>query len=247
MGSSPMTEADRRSPDGSGQMFDGIAERYDLLNRINSLGMDRGWRRAAIDALALSPGDRVLDLATGTADVALAVAAREAQATVVGLDPSRRMLDIGRRKVTEAELDGRVELVVGDAQALPFEGASFDGITMSFGIRNVPDRSRALREMARVLKPGGRVAILELSEPRNGLLAFFARLHVRYFVPLTGALLSGKGEYGYLRSSIEAFPRPEAFEALMAEAGLSSVHHRSFSFGACVLYVGTKGEDEGAR
>lgn len=226
--------------DGSGRMFDGIAERYDLLNRINSLGMDAGWRRAAIQALELCPGDRVLDVATGTADLPLELLRHEIDLRVVGLDPSSGMLSIGERKVKHAGLDDRVELVFGDAQELPFPDSSFDAITMAFGIRNVPDRAMALREMSRVLKPARRVAILELSEPQNGLLAFFARLHVRFLVPAVGALLSGKSEYRYLRSSIEAFPRPEAFEGMLADAGLRPVQRRSFALGACVLYVATK-------
>lgn len=228
--------------DGSGRMFDGIARRYDLLNRINSLGLDAIWRRATIRALQLPSEARVLDLATGTADLPLEILRQAPTAQVVGLDPSRGMLAIGEQKVSRAALDERIELVFGDAQELPYEDQSFDGITMAFGIRNVPDRGRALREMARVLKPGRRACILELSEPRNGLMAFFARLHVQLFVPLVGALLSGRNEYGYLKESIEAFPRPEAFEALMLESGLRLVERRSFAFGACVLYVGSPAE-----
>lgn len=235
------THTQTRAPaDGSGQMFDGIAERYDLLNRINSLGLDRGWRRATIDALELRPGDRVLDLATGTADLPIEVIARHPELSVVGLDPSSGMLAIGERKVKRAGLEPRIDLVFGDARELPFPDESFDGVTMAFGIRNVPDRGQALREIARILRPGRRVGILELSEPRNGLLAFFARLHVQVLVPLTGRLLSGKDEYAYLRTSIEAFPRPEAFEDLMRASGLEPIERRSFAFGACVLYLATK-------
>lgn len=223
--------------DGSGRMFDGIADKYDLLNRVNSLGMDQSWRRIAIRKLNLSDGDRVLDLATGTADLPLEMLRQRAQLNVVGLDPSGGMLSIGERKVKRAGLDDRIELVFGDAQELHFEDDSFDGITMAFGIRNVPDRGKALREMGRVLKPGRRLAILELSEPKNGLMAFFARLHMQLFVPAVGALLSGKNEYSYLRESIEAFPRPEAFETLMVDSGLRLVERRNFAFGACVLYV----------
>jgi demethylmenaquinone methyltransferase/2-methoxy-6-polyprenyl-1,4-benzoquinol methylase len=232
------------SADGSGRMFDGIAEKYDLLNRINSLGMDRAWRRTTIRALELRPGDRVLDLATGTADLPIDLLAHQPDLSVVGLDPSIGMLSIGERKVKHAGLHDRVELVSGDARELPFEADSFDAITMAFGIRNVPDRPAALREMARVLKPGRRVGILELSEPRNGVLAALARLHVRFFVPLAGALVSGKDEYAYLRASIEAFPRPEAFAAMMRDAGLEPVDRRSFAFGACVLHVATVGGAE---
>ena len=179
--------------DGSGQMFDGIAHRYDLLNRINSLGMDRSWRRSTVDALQLPEGARVLDLATGTADLALELVRRHPDAQVVGVDPSDQMLGVGRRKVRE--VGDRIRLENGDAQALRFEDESFDGVMMAFGIRNVPDRTRALEEMFRVLRPGGRVAILELSEPQNGLMAWFARQHVKFVVPLTGALLVSPKEY----------------------------------------------------
>ncbi len=239
------TTHDASPADGSGRMFDGIAGRYDLLNRINSFGLDRSWRRAAIRALGLRPKDRVLDLATGTADLPVELLDAEPTLSVVGLDPSTGMLSHGERKVKRAGLDDRVELVVGDAQELPFEADSFDAITMAFGIRNVPDRPRALREVARVLRPGRRVAILELSEPRSGALALLARLHVRVMVPIVGALLSGRQEYGYLRSSIEAFPRPERFEAMLAEAGLVPIERKSFAFGACVLYVAARPGAEG--
>ena len=177
--------------DGSGRMFDGIARRYDLLNRVNSLGLDQGWRRRLVAALELQPGQRVLDLATGTADLPLAFVRHQSDLSVVGLDPSVGMLEVGRKKVSAAGQEARIELVEGDAQALPYDDHTFDRISMSFGIRNVPDRAQALREMARVLKPGGRLAILELARPGRGLMGALARLHMQYFVPVMGALLSG--------------------------------------------------------
>lgn len=224
--------------DGSGRMFDQIARRYDLLNRINSLGLDKSWRRRTVGSLGLKAGARALDLATGTADLPLEILRQFGDVKVVGLDPSRGMLDVGQQKISRRALDEVVELVEGDAQALPFEAASFDGITMAFGIRNVPDRARALREMVRVLRPGAKAAILELSEPRTGLMAPFARLHIHHVVPLVGAILSGSAEYRYLQRSIEAFPTPEDFAAMMRQAGFAAVQTTSLGFGACVLYVG---------
>lgn len=223
--------------DGSGQMFDRIAGRYDFLNRVLSLGMDQGWRRKLVASM---PDDsaRILDVATGTADVALALADAYPAAEVVGLDPSVGMLEVGREKVTARQLDARVRLVEGDAQAMPFPDDHFDGATIAFGIRNVPDRLQGLREMARVVRPGGPVVVLELGEPRGGLMAPFARFHVRHVVPRIGALLSGDKEYRYLQTSVAAFPAPEAFTALMTEAGLAEARFERMSFDAAHLYVG---------
>ncbi|HEV8245874.1 MAG TPA: bifunctional demethylmenaquinone methyltransferase/2-methoxy-6-polyprenyl-1,4-benzoquinol methylase UbiE [Polyangiaceae bacterium] len=224
-------------PEGSGAMFDGIARRYDLLNRVISLGVDQSWRKKTVAALKLAPGSRILDLATGTADLALLVARSEPSVTVVGLDPSSGMLQVGRKKVSRAGLAERVELVEGDAQALPFPDRSFDGICMAFGIRNVPDRDRALREMARVTRPSGRIAILELSEPRAGLIGPLARFHIHTVVPYVGSLLSGSREYHYLQRSIAAFPSPEEFTSRIALAGLEPMETLPLTFGVCHLYV----------
>lgn len=227
---------------GSGQMFDAIADRYDLLNRIISLGVDQRWRRLTVSKLELGERPKVLDLATGTADLAIRIAQTHPDAQVVGLDPSVNMLAIGRDKARADALDGRVKLVEGDAQALPFDDDRFDGVTIAFGIRNVPDRAKALAEMARVTRPGGRVAILELSEPRSGLLGPLARFHVHHVVPTLGGLLSGKKEYRYLQRSIAAFPPPEEFAALMRASGLEVLEVRPLTFGVCTLYVATPAE-----
>lgn len=224
--------------DGSGAMFDAIAERYDLVNRIISLGIDQSWREKTVAALNLEQGARVLDLATGTGDLALQIAKEGSY--VVGLDPSANMLAIGQRKVHEAMLGQQIELVVGDAQALEFADASFDGVSIAFGIRNVPDRARALKEMARVTKPGGRVAVLELSEPESGgLLGPLARFHVHTLVPWLGALISGAAEYRYLQRSIAAFPSAAEFAELMQEQGLQILRVEALTFGVCHLYVAT--------
>lgn len=228
-----------RVADGSGAMFDSIAPRYDLVNRLISLGIDRSWRKKTSAALELPPGARVLDLATGTADLAIQVAQDAPSARVLGIDPSEGMLKIGQAKLSRAGLAERVELQVGDAQRLELPDASFDGVCIAFGIRNVPDRPRALAEMARVTRPGGRIAILELSEPRGGLLGPLARFHVHTVVPTVGAWLSGAPEYQYLQRSIAAFPPEDEFVAMLEQAGITLVRVQSLTFGVCHLYVGT--------
>lgn len=222
---------------GSGAMFDRIARRYDLLNRLISLGLDRGWRRRTVRAVEPRDGGRYLDLATGTADVALEILRQAPGAEVVGVDPSAEMLAIGRRKLA-ARGASRARLERGEAERLSFDDGSFDGVTIAFGIRNVVDRGAALAEMARVIRPGGRVAILEGNEPRGGLTSPFARFHLRHIVPRLGAWLSGQREYRYLQTSIAAFPPSEEFAAMMRRRGFEDVVVRPLTFGAVCLYVG---------
>ncbi len=224
---------------GSGEMFDAIADRYDLVNRIISLGIDQRWRRLTVDSLGVDGDATVLDLATGTGDLAVLIARRCRQARVIGVDPSANMLAIGQKKIDAAELSTRVTMREGNAHELPFDDHTFDAATIAFGIRNVPDRPLGLRELARVTKPGKRVAILELSEPRRGPMGALARLHVHHIVPTVGALLSGKREYRYLQRSIAAFPSPDEFSELMLANGFSDVDVTPLTFGACALFVGT--------
>lgn len=241
---SSATDGTGSAREGSGAMFDDIAGRYDLLNRIISLGLDQSWRRKTVASLDIQPGQRVLDLATGTADLALRVAALADAVHVVGLDPSGNMLHIGQRKVIESEQSQRVALVRGDAQCLPFSDDSFDHVCMAFGIRNVPDRAKALREMARITRAGGHIAILELAEPREGALSGLARWHVHHVVPWLGSLLSGSREYRYLQRSIAAFPPAAEFCQIMEQSGLRMLRCEPMTMGVATLYVATpqKGE-----
>lgn len=233
--------APRPNP-GSGEMFDQIAGRYDFLNRLMSMGIDQSWRRKTVAALALPEEGFVLDLATGTADLAMMIAKLHPSVKVIGSDPSTRMLAVGIDKVERDGLSERVALEEGDAQALPYDDDSFDGCCIAFGIRNVPDRDAALREMARVTKPGGRVAVLELGEPNVGWLSPFARFHVRKVVPRLGGMLSGVKEYKYLQESIAAFPPAEQFAEQMSAAGLEVLEVKPLTFGACNLFVATPAE-----
>jgi demethylmenaquinone methyltransferase/2-methoxy-6-polyprenyl-1,4-benzoquinol methylase len=228
-----------RVEEGSGAMFDAIADRYDLVNRLASLGIDQRWRRQAVQAMGLEGDARVLDLATGTADLAIATARMHPRASVLGLDPSRKMLAIGARKVERENLAARVTLAVGDAQALDVETGAFDACSIAFGIRNVPDRPRALAEMARVVRPGGRIVILELTEPTAPVLGPLARWHVHTVVPAIGAALSGAREYRYLERSIAAFPTREAFARTMEETGLDVLEVAPLTFGVATRFVAT--------
>lgn len=221
------------------RMFDGIAARYDRLNRVMSFGLDQGWRRRAVAALDLREDDRVLDVATGTADLAIQIAEAHPSVSVVGVDVSEGMLAVGSRKVEEAGLSGRVRLGYGDALHLNYDDASFAGATIAFGLRNIPDRPRALREMARVVRPGGRVVVLELAQPKGRGLSFLARLHVRFIVPLLGRLLSKAVPYAYLKDSIEALSSV-AIVTDFRSAGLDGVSVRPLFFGACWLFVARK-------
>jgi demethylmenaquinone methyltransferase/2-methoxy-6-polyprenyl-1,4-benzoquinol methylase len=222
--------------DGSGAMFDRIAKRYDMLNRLMSFGIDRIWRRKLLNALP--ENGRILDVATGTADVAIAIADSNEALSVIGLDPSVGMLEVGVQKVYDYGLQDQISLEVGDAQHMAYPDDHFAGSCISFGIRNVPDRVLGLSEMTRVTAPGGTVVVLELSEPKGGIMAALARFHVHHMVPIMGAIISGDKEYRYLQKSIQAFPDAPDFVKLMEEAGLTDVTAERLTFGTAHLYIG---------
>jgi demethylmenaquinone methyltransferase / 2-methoxy-6-polyprenyl-1,4-benzoquinol methylase len=209
-------------------MFDRIAPVYDVMNRVMTMGLDLRWRRIAAQAV-VRPGDRVLDACCGTGDLALA--ARKVGATVTGLDFSPRMLERARRKAPG------VTWIEGDLLALPFEDASFEAATVGFGVRNVADLQRALAELRRMLVAGGRVGILEITQPR-GLLAPFYRVWFDRIVPLIGKLLKGGAAYSYLPASVRRFPGPDELAALMGEAGFEGVEWRTFAGGIVALHTG---------
>jgi demethylmenaquinone methyltransferase / 2-methoxy-6-polyprenyl-1,4-benzoquinol methylase len=217
------------SQDAVRTMFDRIAPVYDAMNRVMTAGLDQRWRRLTAEA-AVRPGDRVLDACCGTGDLALADA--RAGGRVVGLDFSERMLERARRKSTA------VEWVRGDLLELPFEDESFDAATVGFGVRNVADLERALRELRRVLRPGGRLGILEITTPR-GPLRLFYRLWFDRIVPLLGKLLRGGSAYTYLPASVRRFPGPEDLAALLREAGFGDVSFRLLAGGIVALHRGT--------
>lgn len=218
------------APDDVRSMFDRIAPVYDLMNRAMTMGLDRRWRRLAARAV-VRPGDGVLDACCGTGDLALA--ARAAGGKVVGVDFSERMLARARRKSDE------IEWVRADALALPFADGAFDVATVGFGIRNLADLEAGLRELARVLEPGGRLACLEITRPRGARRPFF-RLWFDGLVPLAGKLLPGGSAYSYLPASVRRFPGPEDLAAALERSGFEAVSWRLLGGGIVALHVGTR-------
>jgi demethylmenaquinone methyltransferase / 2-methoxy-6-polyprenyl-1,4-benzoquinol methylase len=218
------------APDDVRTMFDRIAPVYDAMNRAMTLGLDRRWRRLTAQA-AVRPGDKVLDACCGTGDLALA--GRAAGGEVVGVDFSEAMLARARRKAPE------IEWVRGDAAALPFPDETFDAVTVGFGIRNLADLEGGLRELARVLKPGGKVGCLEITRPQ-GILRPFFRLWFDGLVPVVGKVLPGGAAYSYLPASVRRFPGPEDLAAAMRRAGFGEVGWRVLGGGIVALHVGTK-------
>ncbi len=225
------------------QMFDGIAPDYDRLNHLMSLGVDRSWRRRALrEIVNAEKAQSILDIACGTGDFSLAIAGRmHPGSRVTGLDLSEGMLAVMRDKVAKAGLEGRISCEQGDSEAMRFADASFDVVTIAFGIRNFAHREAALREILRVLKPGGRLVILELSVPENALLRWGYNLYFKHFVPWIGGLVSGdRAAYTYLPASVQAFPGRREWTATMTRCGYAQVRHKAFTLGLCRMYVGEK-------
>lgn len=230
-----------KRPEVIAGMFDGIARRYDLLNHLLSGGLDWYWRWRAVRALRLSDGESVLDLCTGTCDVALEVLRRGRPKRVVGLDFAAQMLRIGQEKIARAGLTSRLPLLRGDAMYLPLASASMDAATIAFGIRNVQRPETSLKEIARVLRPGGRLAVLEFSMPTLPVVRGVYAWYFRHVLPRIGRLISRHGDaYTYLPSSVGSFFTPGEFSALLREAGFATVRAVPLTFGVVHLYVATR-------
>ena len=235
-----------KAPDRIAGMFDAIAARYDLLNHLLSAGLDRRWRARAVRALRLAGDETVLDVCTGTADLAIALAAgangASGAARVVGIDFAGEMLRHGARKLAARALGGRVHLLRADATRVPLPDASVDAATIAFGIRNVEHPRRALAELHRVVRPGGRIAILEFGMPAMpGLRSIYA-WYFRRVLPWLGRVISGHGSaYAYLPASVGGFPSGAAFGALVGDAGFVDTTVVRLQLGVVHLYVATRG------
>lgn len=230
-----------KTPDRIAEMFDAIAPRYDLLNHLLSAGIDRRWRSHAIASLRLTGAETLLDVCTGTADVALEARRRHRKVRVVGLDFAGAMLRLGLIKVKAAAQQNHITLIRGDAMRLPVADNSVDAITVAFGIRNVEYPTTACREMMRVLHAGGRLAILEFSVPRMWCLGSLYLWYFKRVLPLLGRAISGHtAAYSYLPASVGTFPPPAEFVALLQDAGFREVRAVPLTLGIVYLYEATK-------
>ena len=223
------------------EMFDNIAPKYDLLNHTLSMSIDRLWRRHVVKIVRRAKPRRILDVATGTGDLAIAMARRIGEAHVLGVDLSERMLDVARRKVEARGLDGRIVLDRGDAEHLDVATASVDVATVAFGVRNFGDLDAGLRELARVLRPGGRVVILEFSRPSNPLFRTLYEFYTYRILPRIGGMVShDRRAYEYLPASVGEFPRPAEFLQRLEAAGFHDCKARSQSCGIAHIYIGVR-------
>ncbi len=223
------------------KMFDKIAPKYDLLNRVLSLGIDVSWRKRAISYLQSGQPKEMLDVATGTADVAIMAAKILKPSRIIGIDIANQMLDIGRKKILKAGLEGTITLETGDSENLQFPDASFDAITVAFGVRNFENLEKGLSEMYRVLCPGGRIVILEFSRPQLFPFKQLYNTYFKYVLPLIGRLTSRDVRaYTYLFESVQAFPEGEQFLQILSQTGFQNPLCERLTLGICTIYAATK-------
>ena len=223
------------------EMFNRIAFRYDFVNRFLSAGIDVGWRKKAISQLSKLAPKTILDVATGTADMPLLLNKMLNPQYITGIDISEGMLELGRKKIAVQGLQNKVTLQTGDSEAISFPDASFDAVTVSFGVRNFAHLAIGLAEMHRVLRPQGKAVILEFSQPKNRIIKWLYNVYCKILAPAAGGLISKNREaYQYLNDSIEAFPEGENFLKIMQQAGFKNVYRKPLTLGVCTIYCGEK-------
>jgi len=227
------------------QMFDSIAHSYDLLNHLLSMGIDRSWRRKTIQALKDFSHDQILDIATGTGDFALLEARLLQPKKIIGADLSEGMMKVGAEKVQKAGLENVISFQKEDCMQMTFADNTFDAVTVAYGVRNYQDLDRGLREMLRVLKPGGHVAILELCTPKNFPMKQLFWIYSHVVMPLVGKIVSKDASaYTYLPRTMEAFPQGEVMQGIMQKAGFENVTFKRFTFGLSTMYIAAKPEKQ---
>ncbi|TVR77667.1 MAG: bifunctional demethylmenaquinone methyltransferase/2-methoxy-6-polyprenyl-1,4-benzoquinol methylase UbiE [Saprospirales bacterium] len=223
------------------RMFDNIAWKYDFLNRFLSLGIDKRWRKKAIRRLNSHQPEYILDVATGTGDVAIEIARQFPNAEIKGVDISQKMLDIGNKKLEKRGLLDKIELVFGDSENLSFSDHTFDAVTVAFGVRNFENLEKGLKEIYRVLKPGGRVVILEFSRPRMFPLKQIFNTYFKYILPTIGRLTSRDPKaYKYLYESVQVFPDYDRFTSVLMKCGYTNSEYKILTTGICCIYEGEK-------
>ncbi len=235
-----MEELNKKS-DNVAAMFNSIAAKYDFLNHFLSLGIDKLWRRRLVKQLAKSNPRQVLDIATGTGDLAIQLAKHHKSVSITGVDISENMLSIGREKILKRKLEGRINLKQANSMSLPFADSEFDAAMVAFGVRNFEDLSKGITEIHRVLKAGGNLYVLEFSMPSRFPMRNLYRFYFRKVLPFVGGIVSGsKSAYTYLPESVFAFPEKEKFVEIMANAGFKNCSYKRLTFGVASIYIGSK-------
>lgn len=222
-------------------MFDNIAPAYDFMNRAMSFGIDKLWRKKAVSIIKRHGGKNMLDVATGTGDLAINMGKSIPDARITGIDLSEKMIGCGLAKIRSAKLDDRIQLMQADCLDLPFDDDSFDVITVAYGVRNFEKLQQGYNEMARVMKPGGMLVVIELSTPTSRWVLPFYKLYTRHIIPMVGRIVSKDVRaYTYLPESIAAVPQGHAMLSLMEKAGFKQTRHLPLTFGTCTIYIGIK-------
>lgn len=237
----PFQHSDLNKKEQVANMFNSIAYRYDFLNRLLSVGIDVHWRKKAIRQLKATAPKKVLDVATGTGDVAILTYRLLKPEKIIGIDISEGMLELGRKKIEKLHLAGHIELQSGDSEVIRFEDNIFDAVTVAFGVRNFENLEKGLKEMYRVLKPDGKLVVLEFSKPTQSGVKNLYSFYMNTVAPGIGKLFAkNKNAYQYLNDSVQAFPEGENFLTILHEAGFTQTYLKKLSFGICTIYCGNK-------
>lgn len=237
----PYRHSDKEKKQQVAEMFDDVASKYDFLNRFLSMGIDQGWRRKAIRRLKPIKPQSILDVATGTGDFAMMTYKMLTPQKITGIDISKGMLEVGREKVAKEKLSAYIQLMEGDSENLPFKDNSFDAVTVSFGVRNFQNLEKGIAEMYRILKPGGKLVILEFSRPKNPVFKLLYKIYMQVVTPNVGKMISkSKTAYQYLNDSIMVFPERKDFVTVMDSVGFTSTSYEALTMGICCIYEGNK-------